>query len=75
MKKFKTIITSNPTIVPGHNQQIVQVDLPFELTIVIDKNNQIHDIQPRVADLFSKYHGRPMGACVSLVKEFEYVQG
>ena len=48
------------------------VNLPFELEITIDKNNQIHDIQPRTfrgVDLFSKYHGRTMDWCSDLVEE------
>ena len=72
MKNFKAIITTNTEAQVGKNQQKVLVNLPFELEVTIDKNNQIHDIQPRTfrgVDLFSKYHGRTMDWCSDLVEE------
>lgn len=57
----KIVITSNVNLKAGRNQEIISVKLPFEITIIGDKNNQICDIQPKVVkdvDLFSKYHGR-----------------
>ena len=72
MKNFKAIITTNTEAQVGQNQQKAVVNLPFELEITIDKNNQIHDIQPRTflgVDLFSKYHGRTMDWCSDLVRE------
>ena len=72
LKNFKAIITTNKDAQVGQNQQKAVVNLPFELEITIDKNNQIHDIQPRTflgADLFSKYHGRTMDWCSDLVEE------
>ena len=47
LKNFKAIITTNKDAQVGQNQQKLVVSLPFELEITIDKNNQIHDIQPR----------------------------
>lgn len=72
MKNFKAIILTNKEAQVGQNQQKLVVSLPFELEITIDKNNQIHDIQPRTfcgVDLFSKYHGRTMNWCSNLVEE------
>lgn len=72
MKNFKAIITTNKEAQVGKNQQKAVVNLPFELEVTIDKNNQIHDIQPRTfrgVDLFSKYHGRTMDWCADLVEE------
>lgn len=72
MKNFKAIITTNKEAQVGKNQQKAVVNLPFELEVTIDKNNQIHDIQPRAfrgVDLFSKYHGRTMDWCADLVEE------
>lgn len=72
LKNFKAIITTNKDAQVGQNQQKAVVDLPFKLEITIDKNNQIHDIQPRTflgVDLFSKYHGRTMDWCSDLVRE------
>ena len=72
LKNFKAIITTNKDAQVGQNQQKAVVDLPFELEITIDKNNQIHNIQPRTflgVDLFSKYHGRTMDWCSDLVRE------
>lgn len=72
LKNFKAIITTNKDAQVGRNQQKAVVDLPFKLEITIDKNNQIHDIQPRTffgVDLFSKYHGRTMDWCSDLVRE------
>lgn len=72
LKNFKAIITTNKDAQVGRNQQKAVVDLPFKLEITIDKNNQIHDIQPRTffgVDLFSKYHGRTMDWCSDLVGE------
>lgn len=72
LKNFKAIITTNKDAQVGQNQQKAVVNLPFELEITIDKNNQIHDIQPRTflgVDLFSKYHGRTMDWCSDLVRE------
>lgn len=72
LENFKAIITTNKDAQVGQNQQKAVVNLPFELEITIDKNNQIHDIQPRTflgVDLFSKYHGRTMDWCLDLVEE------
>ena len=72
LKNFKAIITTNEDTQVGQNQQKLVVSLPFKLEITIDKNNQIHDIQPRTffgIDLFSKYHGRTMDWCSDLVEE------
>ena len=72
LKNFKAIITTNKDAQVGQNQQKAVVNLPFELEITIDKNDQIHDIQPRTflgVDLFSKYHGRTMDWCSDLVEE------
>lgn len=72
LKNFKAIITTNKDAQAGWNQQKAVVNLPFTLEITIDKNNQIHDIQPRTffgVDLFSKYHGRTMDWCSDLVEE------
>lgn len=72
MKNFKAIITTNTEAQVGKNQQKVLVNLPFELEATIDKNNQIHDIQPRTfrgVDLFSKYHGRTVDWCADLAEE------
>lgn len=72
MKNFKAIITTNTEAQVGKNQQKVLVNLPFELEVTIDKNNQIHDIQPRTfcgIDLFSKYHGRTIDWCADLAEE------
>ena len=72
LKNFKAVITTNKDAQVGQNQQKAVVNLPFELEITIDKNNQIHDIQPRTffgVDLFSKYHGRTMDWCSDLVRE------
>ena len=72
LKNFKAIITTNKDAQVGQNQQKAVVNLPFELEITINKNNQIHDIQPRTffgIDLFSKYHGRTMDWCSDLVRE------
>ena len=71
-KNFKAIITTNTDTLVGWHQQKAVVNLPFALEITIDKNNQIHDIQPRTflgVDLFSKYHGRTMDWCSDLVEE------
>lgn len=72
LKNFKAIITTNKDAWAGWNQQKAVVNLPFTLEITIDKNNQIHDIQPRTffgVDLFSKYHGRTLNWCSDLIKE------
>ena len=72
LKNFKAIITTNTEAQVGQNQQKVLVNLPFELEVTIDKNNQIHDIQPRTfrgVDLFSKYHGRTVDWCADLAEE------
>ena len=72
MKNFKAIITTNTEAQVGKNQQKVLVNLPFELEVTIDKNNQIHDIQPRTfcgVNLFSKYHGRTVDWCADLAEE------
>lgn len=77
LKNFKAIITTNKDAQVGQNQQKAIVNLPFELEITIDKNNQIHDIQPRTflgVDLFSKYHGRTMDWCSDLVEEIRGLQ-
>lgn len=74
MKNFKAVITTNKETKVGQNQQKLVVNLPFELEVEIDKNNQIHDIQPREfagVDLFSKYHGRTMNWCYELVEEMK----
>ena len=72
LKNFKAIITTNKDAQVGQNQQKAVVNLPFELEITIDKNNQIHDSQPRTfrgVDLFSKYHGRTVDWCADLAEE------
>lgn len=72
LKNFKAIITTNKDAQVGQNQRKAVINLPFELEVTIDKNNQIHDIQPRTLlgiDLFSKYHGRTMDWCLELVDE------
>lgn len=72
LENFKAIITTNKDAKVGQKQQKVIVDLPFELEITINKNNQIHDIQPRTffsIDLFSKYHGRTMDWYLDLINE------
>ena len=59
MQKFKTIITTKPEL--ETSDSVLKLNEPFDLRVVINKNNQIHDIQPRTymgIDLFSKYHGR-----------------
>lgn len=74
LKNFKAIITTNKDAQVGQHQQKVVINLPFELSITIDKNNQIHDIQPRTflgVDLFSKYHGRTINWCSKLVQEMQ----
>lgn len=77
MKNFKAFITTNKEIQinqVGRRQQLVFVNLPFTLEVQIDKNKQIHDIQPREfagMDLFSKYHGRPMECSVNLIQEMQ----
>ena len=76
LKNFKAIITTNKDAQVGQNQQKAVVNLPFELEITIDKNNQIHDIQPRTffgIDLFSKYHGRTIDWCSDLVEEMRNI--
>lgn len=78
LKNFKAIITTDKEAQVGRNQQKAIVDLPFTLEITIDKNNQIHDIQPRTffgVDLFSKYHGRTMDWCSDLVREMRILKG
>ena len=78
LKNFKAIITTNKDAQVGRNQQKAIVDLTFKLEITIDKNNQIHDIQPRTfsgVDLFSKYHGRTMDWCSDLVREMRGLNG
>lgn len=77
MKNFKAVITTNKDAKVGQNQRKLIVNLPFELRVEIDKNNQICDIQPRSfmdVDLFSKYHGRTSDWCEDLVKEIEDLQ-
>lgn len=72
LKNFKAIITTNKDAKVGQNQQKVIVNLPFEVEITINKNNQIHDIQPRTffgIDLFSKYYGRTMDWYLDLINE------
>lgn len=74
MKNFKAVITTDKDAKIGQNQQKLVVNLPFKLEIEIDKNNQIHNIQPREfagVDLFSKYHGRTMDWCSDLVQEIQ----
>ena len=77
MKNFKAVITTNKDAKVGQNQRKLVVNLPFELRVEIDKNNQICDIQPRSlmgVDLFSKYYGRTSDWCEDLVKEIEDLQ-
>lgn len=73
MKNFKAIITTDNTKkVTGRNQELLLIKLPFELAIEIDKNNQIHDVQPRKfadVDIFSKYHGRTADWYRELIEE------
>ena len=51
LKNFKAIITTNKDAQVGQNQQKAVVNLPFELEITIDKNNQIHDIDSQLDQL------------------------
>ena len=77
MKNFKAVITTNKDEKVGQNQRKLVVNLPFELRVEINKNNQICDIQPRSfmgVDLFSKYHGRTSDWCEDLVEEIEDLQ-
>ena len=77
MKNFKAVITTNKDVKVGQNQRKLVVNLPFELRVEIDKNNQICDIQPRSfmsVDLFSKYHGRTSDWCEDLAEEIEDLQ-
>ena len=77
MKNFKAVITTDKDAKIGQNQQKLVVDFPFELSISIDKNNQIYDVQPRSfmgVDLFSKYHGRTSDWCEDLVREMIDIQ-
>lgn len=70
MKKFKTIITTKPEL--ETSDSVLTLNEPFDLRVVINKNNQIHDIQPRTymgVDLFSKYHGREYNYVNDLVFE------
>ena len=70
MKKFKTIITTKPEL--ETSDSVLKLNEPFDLRVVINKNNQIHDIQPRTymgIDLFSKYHGREYDYVNNLVFE------
>lgn len=72
MKNFKTIITTNKDAKVGLKQKKLVIQFPFDLEVEIDKNNQIHNIQPRTfanVDLFSKYHGRTSDWCTELVQE------
>lgn len=72
MKNFKVVVSTNKDVQVGQNQEKLIFDLPFDLEVEIDKNGQIHNIKPRVfegVDLFSKYHGRTMDWCSSLVEE------
>lgn len=70
MQKFKTIITTKPEL--ETSDSVIKLNEPFDLRVVINKNNQIHDIQPRTymgVDLFSKYHGREYNYVNDLVFE------
>lgn len=70
MQKFKTIITTKPEL--ETSDSVLTLNEPFDLRVVINKNNQIHDIQPRTymgVDLFSKYHGREYDSVNNLVFE------
>ena len=70
MQKFKTIITTKPEL--ETYDSVLKLNEPFDLRVVINKNNQIHDIQPRTymgVDLFSKYHGREYDYVNNLVFE------
>ena len=70
MQKFKTIITTKPEL--KTSDSVLTLNEPFDLRVVINKNNQIHDIQPRTymgVDLFSKYHGREYDYVNNLVFE------
>ena len=70
MQKFKTIITTKPEL--ETSDSVLTLNKPFDLRVVINKNNQIHDIQPRTymgVDLFSKYHGREYDYVNDLVFE------
>lgn len=70
MQKFKTIITTKPEL--ETSDSVLKLNEPFDLRVVINKNNQIHDIQPRTymgVDLFSKYHGREYDYVNDLVFE------
>ena len=70
MQKFKTIITTKPEL--ETSDSVLKLNEPFDLRVVINKNNQIHDIQPRTymgVDLFSKYHGREYNYVKDLIFE------
>ena len=70
MQKFKTIITTKPEL--ETSDSVLTLNEPFDLRVVINKNNQIHDMQPRTytgVDLFSKYHGREYDYVNNLVFE------
>ena len=70
MQKFKTIITTKPEL--ETSDSVLKLNEPFDLRVVINKNNQIHDIQPRTymgVDLFSKYHGREYDYVNNLIFE------
>ena len=61
MKTFKAVFTTNQNEQVSRNQKINYLDLPFELRVQIDKNNQIYDVTPHNLygiDLLSKYRGR-----------------
>lgn len=52
-----------------------QYEAPYELEIWTDKNDQIHDIQPRTykgVDIFSKYHNTPYKLTLSNIMEDMY---
>ena len=50
MKNFKAIITTNKDEKVGQNQRKLVVNLPFELRVEIDKNNQISGSEGQVHD-------------------------
>lgn len=72
VENFKQVLTTDASILVGRYQKKIIIHYPFSLTIEIDKNNQIHDIQPRTfkgVDLFSRYHGRTRGYVDLLIED------
>lgn len=76
MYNFKAVITTNPDLKVGKNQAKHVITAPINLTIVIDKNNSIKNIQPRIfndINLFSIYYGRPSSFIEDILYDIEYL--